>query len=49
MYQTTLPSFLAASINAGVTALAGGAADSTRVEKRGSGGQRARADQHVTA
>src|SRR5450755_775612 len=33
VYQTTLPSFLAASISAGVTALAGGAADSTRVEK----------------
>src|SRR5664279_2742089 len=32
VYQTTLPSFLAASISAGVTALAGGAADSTRVE-----------------
>jgi hypothetical protein len=30
--QTTLPSFLAASISAGVTALGGGAADSTRVE-----------------
>src|SRR5471032_2421002 len=32
VYQTTLPSFLAASSSAGVTALAGGAADSTRVE-----------------
>src|ERR1035438_3193727 len=32
VYQTTLPSFLAASISAGVTALAGGAAESTRVE-----------------
>ena len=32
VYQTTLPSFLAASISAGVTALGGGAADSTRVE-----------------
>src|SRR5664279_1964670 len=32
VYPTTLPSFLAASISAGVTALAGGAADSTRVE-----------------
>jgi hypothetical protein len=33
VYQTTLPSFLAASISAGVIALAGGAADSTWVEK----------------
>src|SRR5690348_14415838 len=33
VYQTTLPSFLAASINCGVTGLAGGAADRTRVEK----------------
>ena len=32
MYQTTLPSFLAASISAGVTAVAGGAADMTVVE-----------------
>src|SRR6185437_368024 len=32
VYQVTLPSFFAASISAGVTALAGGAADSTRVE-----------------
>src|SRR5262245_63434398 len=32
VYQTTLPSFLAASMSAGVTALAGGAADMTRVE-----------------
>src|ERR1039458_2070990 len=32
VYQTTLPSFFAASISADVTALAGGAADSTRVE-----------------
>src|ERR1035438_188925 len=32
VYQTTLPSFLAASISAGVIALAGGAADSTWVE-----------------
>jgi hypothetical protein len=29
VYQTTLPSFFAASISAGVTALAGGAADTT--------------------
>ena len=33
VYQTTLPSFLAAAISSGVTLLAGGAADSTRVEK----------------
>src|ERR1022692_3632144 len=32
VYQTTLPSFSAASISAGVMAPAGGAADSTRVE-----------------
>src|SRR4029079_6356145 len=32
VYQTTLPSFLAASINAGVTAVAGGVADMTLVE-----------------
>src|SRR5580700_3884718 len=31
VYQTTLPSFLAASIKAGVTALAGGAAARTEV------------------
>src|SRR3954466_9663758 len=33
VYQMTLPSFLAASISCGVIALAGGAADMTRVEK----------------
>jgi hypothetical protein len=33
VYQTTLPSFLAPSTNAGVMALAGGAADITLVEK----------------
>src|ERR1700692_1854739 len=32
VYQTTLPSFLAASISAGVTALAGGGPDSPRGE-----------------
>src|SRR5215510_3723477 len=32
VYQTTLPSFLAASMSSGVTALAGGAADITPVE-----------------
>src|SRR3569833_3901250 len=32
VYQTTLPSFFAASMRAGVTALAGGAAESTCVE-----------------
>src|SRR6185437_10979694 len=32
VYQVTLPSFLAASIRAGVTGSADGAADSTRVE-----------------
>src|SRR4029450_10097281 len=32
VYQTTLASFLAASISAGVTGLAGGAADITLVE-----------------
>src|SRR6185295_16053820 len=32
VYQTTLPSRFAASISAGVTASAGGAADTTRVE-----------------
>src|SRR5205807_785829 len=32
VYQTTLPSFFAASISAGVTGLAGGAAESTVVE-----------------
>src|SRR6185436_11030056 len=34
VYQTTLPSFLAASMSCGVTALAGGAAERTRVEGR---------------
>src|SRR5687767_11560412 len=34
VYQTTLPSFFAASMSCGVTALAGGAAESTRVEGR---------------
>src|SRR5690242_1229262 len=33
VYQTTLPSFLAASMSCGVTVLAGGAADMTVVEK----------------
>src|SRR6185503_17786181 len=32
VYQTTLPSFFAASISAGVTASAAGAADTTRVD-----------------
>ena len=32
MYQTTLPSFFAAAINSGVTGVAGGGADNTRVE-----------------
>ena len=49
VYQTTLPSFFAAAISSGVTGVAGGAADNTRVEKDGSGGECARADQHVTA
>jgi hypothetical protein len=44
VYQTTLPSFFAASISAGVTALAGGAG-----RERSSGSQHARAYQHVTA
>src|SRR6185312_2074247 len=35
VYQTTLPSFLAASISDGVIALAGGAADNTRVADSG--------------
>ncbi len=35
VYQTTLPSFLAASIKAGVTVLAGGAAASTAVAPHG--------------
>src|SRR5579885_439314 len=33
VYQTTLPSFLAAAISSGVTLLAGGAAETTRVAK----------------
>ena len=49
VYQTTLPSFLAASINAGVIALAGGAADSTLVENAAAGSERARSDQQVAA
>src|SRR5471030_1221398 len=35
VYQTTLPSFFAASIKAGVIALAGGAEERTRVENGG--------------
>ena len=49
VYQTTLPSFFAASISAGVIALAGGAADSTAVENALPAAERARSDQHVAA